>query len=215
MILARVVLPEPGGPQKMHDPTSPRRMRSPSACPGPSRCSCPRNRSSVFGRMRAAKGSVEPWKRVGSVTGHGKRETGNVLQERGPLARENGNDDFEPRCYVRGVRQLESFDVWRAAQELACSAYGLTMQGTLSKHFALSDQIRRAAISIPANIAEGYALATTAQFIRFLRISLGSTAELLSHLHVLKKLGLSPANDIDPAVALSTRVLSMLVGLLR
>src|SRR6266850_822254 len=113
------------------------------------------------------------------------------------------------------MRQLESFHVWRAAQELAHSAYGLTMHSPLSKHFALSDQIRRAAISIPANIAEGYALATTAQFVRCLRISLGSTAELLSHLNLLKGLGLSPAGDIDPAVVLSNRVLSMLVGLLR
>ena len=113
------------------------------------------------------------------------------------------------------MRQLESFDVWRAAQELAGSAYGLTMQNPLAKHFALSDQIRRAAISIPANIAEGYALATTAQFVRCLRISLGSTAELLSHLNLLKRLSLSTDGDVDPAVSLATRVLSMLVGLLR
>ncbi len=113
------------------------------------------------------------------------------------------------------MRQLESFDVWRVAQELAFSAYALTMQGPLTKHFALCDQIRRAAISIPANIAEGYALATTPQFIRSLRISLGSAAELLSHLHLLGKLGMTSTSDVDSAVALSNRVLSMLVGLLR
>src|SRR5687767_13872849 len=77
MILARVVLPEPGGPQKMQEPTSPRRIKSPSAFPGPSKCSCPRNWSKFFGRMRAANGWVEPWKSVGSVTQFGTRETGN------------------------------------------------------------------------------------------------------------------------------------------
>src|ERR1043165_5424216 len=68
MILASVVFPEPGGPQKMPDPTSPRRISSPRAFPGPSRCSWPRNWSSVLGRIRAANGSLDPWNSVGSVT---------------------------------------------------------------------------------------------------------------------------------------------------
>src|SRR5207249_12295822 len=48
-------------------------------------------------------------------------------------------------------------------------------------HFGLSDQIRRASASIPANIAEGYAMGTTPQFIKFLRIALGSATELATH----------------------------------
>src|SRR2546426_5578376 len=51
----------------MHDPTSPRRISSPSGFPGPSRCSWPRNSSRLLGRMRAAKGSLERWNSVGSV----------------------------------------------------------------------------------------------------------------------------------------------------
>src|SRR5206468_10645473 len=68
MILASVVLPDPGGPQKMHEPRSPRRIRSPNALPGPRSCSWPRNWSRFLGRILAAKGSVEPWNRVGSDT---------------------------------------------------------------------------------------------------------------------------------------------------
>lgn len=89
------------------------------------------------------------------------------------------------------------------------------MSPPLSKHFALSDQIRRAAISIPANIAEGYALGTTVQFIRCLRISLGSAAELRSHLDITKRMGLTDASHIDSAIALTIRVIAILVGLLR
>src|SRR2546426_9443227 len=63
---ASVVFPDPGGPQKMHDATSPRRISSPSALPGPSRRSWPMNSSSVRGRILAASGSGEGWKRVGS-----------------------------------------------------------------------------------------------------------------------------------------------------
>src|SRR5438876_225193 len=66
---ASVVFPEPGGPQKMHEATSPRRINSPRALPGPSSCSWPRNSSSVRGRIRAASGSEWRRKSVGSDTG--------------------------------------------------------------------------------------------------------------------------------------------------
>src|SRR2546426_6383588 len=75
MILASVVFPEPGGPQKMQDPISPRRISSPRGFPGPSRCSWPRNSSRVVGRMRAARGSAERANRVGSDTGRSEEHT--------------------------------------------------------------------------------------------------------------------------------------------
>jgi four helix bundle protein len=95
------------------------------------------------------------------------------------------------------------------------AAYAITMSPPLSKHFALSDQIRRAAISVPANIAEGYALSTTVQFIRCLRISLGSAAELRSHLDVTKRMNLGDVSALDSSIVLNTRVIAILVGLLR
>src|SRR3954468_3107513 len=109
------------------------------------------------------------------------------------------------------MRQLESLDAYRAAQELAAKAYGLTQVGTLRTHFALIDQIRRASISVPANIAEGYALGTTMQFIRCLRISLGSAAELRSHLDLTNRLGLADSSELNDALALTMRVISILV----
>src|SRR5688572_25603978 len=79
------------------------------------------------------------------------------------------------RCaHLYAMRKLQKLDAWRGAQELARSAYLLTMTPTLRKHFALIDQIRRAAPSVPANIAEGYALGSTPQFVRCLKIALGS-----------------------------------------
>ena len=56
---ASVVFPEPGGPQKIIDPTLPFSMASRSVLPGASRCSCPTNSSSVRGRMRAASGCAD------------------------------------------------------------------------------------------------------------------------------------------------------------
>jgi len=113
------------------------------------------------------------------------------------------------------MRQLETLDAWRRSQELARAAYQITLRPELRRHFALIDQIRRAAISIPANIAEGYALATTAQFIRATRIALGSAAELHSHLVLLHGLKLVDPQATTDAVKLTKDTLSVIVGLLK
>jgi four helix bundle protein len=113
------------------------------------------------------------------------------------------------------MRNLESFDVWKHGRELARQSYALTMRAPINKHFGLADQIRRAAVSIPANIAEGYALGTTKQFIRCLRIALGSNSELRSHFDLARLLGLMPESDAISVMDLSDRVLGLLLGLIR
>lgn len=113
------------------------------------------------------------------------------------------------------MRKLESLRAWKKSQELAHVAYNITMAPNLRHHFALIDQIRRAALSVPANIAEGYALASTPQFIRCIRISLGSAAELLSHLEVLQRLAIVPPDSVTAAIGLTDATLSLLVGLLK
>src|SRR5881296_2715694 len=153
MILASVVFPEPGGPQKMHDPISPRRISSPRGFPGPSRCSWPRNSSRVLGRILAAKGSPDRWNSVGSDTGEwgkGNGETqGRKLSHR---VRSLGTAQSSRISHSRDVKQLNSLEAWTSAQELARAAYRLTLDRPLSRHFGLVDQIRRAAISVPANM---------------------------------------------------------------
>lgn len=113
------------------------------------------------------------------------------------------------------MKQLETLEAWKCAQQLARAAYNLTLKPPLSRHFGMADQIRRAATSIPANMVEGYALGTTAQFIRCLRISLGSTAELHSHLKISMDLDLLPKTNGESIVALAERTLRLLIGLLR
>jgi four helix bundle protein len=116
---------------------------------------------------------------------------------------------------LASVRKLERLDTWQIAQELAYQAYLLTLSPRLSKHFALIDQIRRAALSIPANIAEGYSLGTTPQFLRGLKIALGSNTELYSHLTVLARLNIVPINDVSMVIDLCNRVIAMIIGLIR
>jgi len=113
------------------------------------------------------------------------------------------------------VRKLERLDTWRCAQELAYRAYLLTLSPQLSKHFGLIDQVRRAALSVPANIAEGYSLGTTPQFLRGLKTALGSNTELYSHLAVLARLDLVPTDDVRAVIDLCNRVIAMIIGLIR
>src|SRR5213083_3685707 len=116
--------------------------------------------------------------------------------------------------HIGAMEQLASLEAWKCANALARSAYRLTLKKPLSRHFGLSDQIRRAAVSVPANLVEGYALGTTMQFVRCLRIAFGSAAELHCHLEIARDLGLV-AKGAKEELKLAERVLRLLVGLLR
>src|SRR5207245_1361965 len=117
--------------------------------------------------------------------------------------------------HMGAMKQLASLEAWKCANALARSAYRLTLKKPLSSHFGLSDQIRRAAVSVPANMVKGYALGTTIQFIRCLRIALGSAAELHCHLEIARDLGLVMQSAVEPELHLALRVVRLLVGLLR
>ena len=113
------------------------------------------------------------------------------------------------------MHRLENLKVWKAANLLARAAYRLTMVKPLERHFGLADQIRRAAVSIPANMAEGYGLGTTPQFMRCIRIALASTYELKVHLSIAQDVGLIRKNPAEATLGLSNEVIRMLIGLLK
>lgn len=113
------------------------------------------------------------------------------------------------------MQKLASLDAWKRGRETARAAFRLTLDPPLKRHYTLASQIQRAAVSIPANIAEGYALGTTAQFVRHLRIALGSATELSAHLDLARDLGLAPGDDAIRARELSERTIALLVGLLK
>src|SRR2546427_1457402 len=127
MILASVVFPEPGGPQKMQDPISPRRISSPRGFPGPSRCSWPRNSSRVVGRILAAKGSADRWNSVGSDTGGWGKGNGERWRKLSHRVRWLDTAPGSRIAHSRDVKQLNSLEAWTCAQELARAAYRLTL----------------------------------------------------------------------------------------
>lgn len=112
------------------------------------------------------------------------------------------------------MKKLESLDAWIISNTIAREVYELTMHRPLERHFRLADQIRGAAISIPANIAEGYGLGTTAQLVRHTRISLGSTYELICHLEVARDLGLVEREAATKVGESLQRLIRVLIGLL-
>jgi len=81
-------------------------------------------------------------------------------------------------------RRFEDIKAWQKSREITTAIYKATSDGSFAKDFGLRDQIRRSAISIMANIAEGFGRRTNKEFANFLVISHASAAETQSHLYV-------------------------------
>lgn len=95
------------------------------------------------------------------------------------------------------MHNYKDLKVWQKGIDLVSDVYQLTSNFPESEKFGLISQIRRCAISIPSNIAEGSGRRTNMDFIRFLDISNGSSFELESHLIISKNLNLITESDIS------------------
>ena len=110
------------------------------------------------------------------------------------------------------VKSHKDLDVWQHAMDLASNIYEDTGRFPKEEMYGLSAQMRRSAVSIPSNIAEGAARNSTKEFIQFIHVALGSAAELETQLLLAKRMGLlSDSTRLD---ALDS-VRNMLVALLR
>jgi four helix bundle protein len=106
----------------------------------------------------------------------------------------------------------KDLDVWKAAMEIAKLVYLITSKFPKEELYGLTQQIRRSAVSIPSNIAEGAARNSRKEFIQFLHISLGSLAELETQLLLSEKLGFLQIKEIENDVE---RIRKMLIGLIK
>jgi four helix bundle protein len=105
--------------------------------------------------------------------------------------------------------------VWQKGIELAKLLYPLTAKLPSEEKFGLVSQIRRAAVSVPSNIAEGQARHTTGEFIQFISHAEGSAAELDTQLYLAVELGFCAPNDASPSIALIDEIRRMLNSLRR
>ena len=97
--------------------------------------------------------------------------------------------------------------------ELVVEVYGLVKKLPKEETYALSDQMRRAVVSIPSNIAEGNARGSEKEFLRFLSIAQGSNAEIETQLLICVQLGYLYEGEIQTALVLSEEVSKMIRGL--
>jgi len=104
--------------------------------------------------------------------------------------------------------------VWQKAIELTSVVYKLVKKLPKEELYSLSDQMRRAAVSIPSNIAEGQERNTKKEFIYFLTISRGSKAELETQLLICVKIGYLNETEILEAMNLSQEIGKMLTSLI-
>lgn len=85
---------------------------------------------------------------------------------------------------MAGFKKFEDIQAWQKARQATRMVYEITSEGQFAKDFGLRDQIRRASVSIMANIAEGYGRRSDKEFSNFLNIAHGSIAETQSHLYI-------------------------------
>jgi four helix bundle protein len=83
-----------------------------------------------------------------------------------------------------GARKFEDLIAWQKARTVTKIVYGMTSTGAFAKDYELRDQIRRAAVSVMSNLAEGFERGGRTEFHQFLSMSKGSCAELRSQLYV-------------------------------
>ena len=112
---------------------------------------------------------------------------------------------------MAGYRDL---NVWQKGMDLTVEIYQLTKLLPKEETYRLGDQMRRAVVSIPSNIAEGQAREAKNDFVRFLFIAQGSRAELETQLEICTRLGYLSEEQVSKAKFLSAEIARMLSGLI-
>ncbi len=103
--------------------------------------------------------------------------------------------------------------VWQKAMSLVIEVYKLSGLLPPEEKYGLSDQMKRAAVSIPSNIAEGQGRDSRNEFIRFLSIAQGSRAELETQLEICVQLNYIPKENLKTAETLSEELRKMIIAL--
>lgn len=116
------------------------------------------------------------------------------------------------------VKYYQDLIVWQKAMRLAREVYTIARQLPIEEKFALADQLRRSAVSIPSNIAEGHARGSDKEFVHFLYIARGSNAELMMQLILCVDFGYLVDADVRRVKLQSNevgRLLNALIAKLR
>ena len=113
------------------------------------------------------------------------------------------------------MHNYKELKVWQKAMDLVVAVYSLTRTFPKDELFGLTNQLRRAAVSIALNIAEGAGCESDVEFARFLDIALRSTYETVTALQIATRLKYSKQEITDPLIANAEEVARMTTGLIR
>ena len=104
------------------------------------------------------------------------------------------------------AKSFRDLRVWNAAIQLVKEIYGVTQGFPSSELYGLTSQMRRAAVSIPSNIAEGYTREHRKEYLQFLAIAQASLAELDTHLEIAQQLGFVRDKDLSAVTGSKIKV---------
>ena len=113
------------------------------------------------------------------------------------------------------IQSYKDLRVWREAMDLAEACYRLSTGFPRDEAYGLTTQVRRSAVSVPANIAEGYGRENTGSYVQFLKVAQGSLKELETHLILAERVGIVGAAATAPILDRCEVVGKMLNALIR
>ncbi|MBK7666717.1 MAG: four helix bundle protein [Sphingobacteriaceae bacterium] len=113
------------------------------------------------------------------------------------------------------VTKIEDLLIWQEARVLVKGIFVLTNQEGFSKEFALKDQIKRSAISVMSNIAEGFGRGGNKEFVQFLYISSGSLSELKTQLYISFDFNLLSQEDLNKFLVNTFKLENMIKALIK
>jgi len=107
------------------------------------------------------------------------------------------------------MHRFKDLEIWKYSREFCTDIYSITSTFPDFEKFGLTNQLRRASVSIPANIAEGCSRSSNKDFSRFLEIAIGSTYEVETHLLISCDLGFIKQDDLNTLVLKLDRIVKM------
>jgi S23 ribosomal protein. len=112
------------------------------------------------------------------------------------------------------IRSFKDLIVWQRSMDLGVTIYRITQKLPASEQFGLTSQLRRAAVSIPSNIAEGYGRRSTGNYRQFLSISRGSLMEIETQIDICERLKYLAQTDTENIFKEITEISKMLTSLI-
>jgi four helix bundle protein len=113
------------------------------------------------------------------------------------------------------IKSYRDLVVWQQATDFAAATYEATKNWPKEEVYGLTSQVRRAVVSVPANIAEGYGRENRGSYQQFLRIAQGSLKEVETHMLIAERVAIASSNSVQPLLEMSESVGKLLRLLVR